>query len=344
MDLTRNTSSPHSWPAEWERQEATWIAWPHNVTTWPGHFDSIPRFFERFANELAGFQPVRVLVNPKNPNGAAERLAGRANITLHEIETNDCWIRDFGPTFVKTRAHGELVGIDWRYNAWGGKYLPYDADAAAAERVCWLAGTMRSRSPMHCEGGALETDGAGTLITTNSCLLAPNRNPGWTRTMLEAELSRQLGVSQIIWLGGKSLEGDDTDGHVDQVARFIAPGIVVVASTDTGDQNHAGLRDNARVLREAVDARGKRLEVHELPLPPPRCHQGARIPESYCNFVFVNGALFVPTFRNPETDRVAVELLAGLLPDRQIIPLDASDLVLGLGALHCISQQQPAGQ
>lgn len=340
MQLT----SPHVWPAEWERQSATWIAWPHNTDTWPGRFARIPATFTQFVAELGKVQPVHVLSGPSNISPSARSLLAPIDqVKLHDVATNDSWIRDYGPTFVKRKADGALIGIDWKFNAWGGKYPPYDDDARAAEKICLSLGCPRSMSSLYCEGGALETDGQGTLLTTSSCVLSPTRNPGWSRAMVETELMRQLGVNRIIWVDGGGLIGDDTDGHIDQLARFVAPGIVVAAtSSDRNDPNRAGLARNVEILRQATDAQGHALRVFELPTPPPRFIDGKRVPESYCNFLFANGIVIVPTFGNEATDRDALELLGSLLPQHRMVPLDASDLIWGLGAFHCVSQQQPA--
>ncbi len=271
-----------------------------------------------------------------------DRLANIQNVTLHFWPTNDIWIRDYGPTFVKRISDNQLVGVDWRFNAWGEKYSPFGDDAAAAEKICQNLACRRSVSAMYCEGGGLETDGQGTLLTTSSCILSASRNPGWSREMVEAELSMQLGVSRIHWIDGGGLVGDDTDGHIDQLARFVAPGVVVAAiSSVPDDPNASGLNGNVQILRGATDALGKPLTVHTLPTPSPRFVGSQRVPESYCNFLFVNGAVLLPTFRSPATDRQAIELFEQLLPSHRIIPLDAYDLILGLGAFHCASQQQP---
>ncbi len=332
------------WPAEWERQSATWIAWPHNRDTWPGRFEPIPSQFRRFIATLSEVQLVHVLSGPTTARpSASELLSGLKNVHIHSITTNDSWIRDFGPTFVRNRQDDSLVGIDWRYNAWGGKYPPYDADAAAAEKICQVLGCLYRKSNLYCEGGALETDGEGTLLTTGSCLLSSSRNPHWTRVQVELELQQQLGVRQIIWVDGGGLDGDDTDGHIDQLARFVRPGVVVAASSNAEDEpNHAGLEKNLQILARACDASGRAFEVHRLPIPPARFIDGVRVPESYCNFLLANGILVVPTFRHPANDAAALELLGALFPDRTLIPQDASDLAWGLGAFHCLSQQQPA--
>ncbi len=336
-------SSPHVWPAEWEKQSATWIAWPHNLETWPNRFARIPDTFVAFIAALSQVQAVHVLSGPRGIVPAArEKLAGLPSVYIHDVVTNDCWIRDYGPTFVLRKDDRALVGLDWKFNAWGGKYPPFDDDARAAEQICRTLGSMRSMSAMHCEGGALETDGQGTLLTTSSCLLSATRNPGWTREMVEAELMRQLGVQKIVWVDGGGLLGDDTDGHIDQLARFIAPGVVVAASSSVrSDPNYSGLAENVRILNQSHLASGEALTVHILPTPPPRIVDGQRVPESYCNFLFANGILLLPTFRSEPTDRAAIELLTQLLPGRKIVPLDAFDLIWGRGAFHCASQQQP---
>lgn len=338
--------SPHHWPAEWEPQSATWIAWPHNRATWPVNFEQIPHAFVNFIAAVAQTQSVHVLTGGEGIHPAAEELLREiANVKLHALPTNDAWIRDYGPTFVRRRDDGSLVGIDWRYNAWGGKYPPYDRDAQATEAICRWVGCPRSISAMHCEGGGLETDGQGTLLTTSSCLLSATRNPGWTREMVESELRSQLGVTHIVWVDGGGLIGDDTDGHIDQLARFVEPAKVVVAtSSQADDPNRAGLEANLRILEKSHDARGNPLTVVPLPTPPPRFMGGHRVPESYCNFLFVNGALLVPTFQHAPSDERALELFMQLCPDRKVVPVDSSQLIGGLGALHCLSQQQPANR
>lgn len=334
----------HRWPAEWEPQSATWIAWPHNRETWPGHFEPVPQAFARFIRELSRVQPVHVLAGPPDVSPTAYQwLADLSNVTIHAVPTNDAWIRDYGPTFVKRVGDGALVGINWRFNAWGGKYPEFERDAAAASAICHLIGCERHDSPLFCEGGGLETDGQGTLLTTSSVLMSDTRNPDWSRSAVENELRSTLGVSEIIWVDGGGLEGDDTDGHIDQLARFVRPGVVVAAvSSSPEDPNHAGLNKNMEQLRAARAANGQPLTVHPLPTPHPRHVNGQRVPESYCNFLIANGIVLVPTFRSPDTDKAAVHLLEQLMPEHRIIPLDAYDLIWGLGAFHCASQQQPS--
>jgi agmatine deiminase len=335
--------SPHYWPAEWDPQAATWIAWPHNPDTWPDRFPPIPTCFQQFITELSRVQAVHVLSGPRGiPRPAEMFVANLPNVHLHSVPTNDCWIRDFGPTFVRRVDDGALVGVDWKFNAWGGKYPPYDDDARAATLICNILGCPRSSSSLYCEGGGLETDGQGTLLTTSSVLMSPQRNAGWSREMIEVELQLQLGVTKTIWVDGGGLQGDDTDGHIDQLARFVAPDTVVVATSSTkSDPNHAGLEENLRILRKATSASGRPLTVYPLPTPPPRFIDQKRVPESYCNFLFANDLVIVPTFGHDATDQPALRIFEQLLPQRRIVPLDASDLIWGLGAFHCASQQQP---
>lgn len=339
-----NIASPHYWPAEWEPQAATWISWPHNAETWPDRFSRIPPVFIRLISILAESQEVHVLSgHPSDLHQAERSLGGLKNVFVHHFPTNDCWIRDYGPTFVRRSDDHSLVGIDWKYNAWGGKYSPYDLDAGACELICRYLRSQRSVSAMYCEGGALDTDGMGTLLTTSSCLMSPTRNPGWTKEMVESELRLQLGVSKILWVDGGGLEGDDTDGHIDQLARFVSrQSVVVSVSSSQEDPNYSKLATNHQILREATDARGETLRVYPLPTPPPRKIESQRVPESYCNFLIANEVVIMPTFGSNFADAQAQEILSDLFPSRTIVPLDATDLVWGLGTFHCASQHQPA--
>lgn len=348
MEREQHQATGRRWPAEWEPQAATWISWPHNLATWPDRFDAIPACFEAFIRAVCEFQPVHVLA-AKHLSDARQRLAGLPDVTLHDVRTNDCWIRDYGPTFVVQQpldesdsTTTELVGVDWQYNAWGGKYPPFDQDARVAENVCRTIDCTRAVSSLFCEGGALETDGQGTVLTTSSCLLNPNRNPGWTQMQIESELTRQLGCRVVVWVDGGGLLGDDTDGHIDQLARFVEPGVVVAAvSSLDEDENSVGLEANVTLLENATDAAGRKLTVHRLPTPPPRFIDGTRVPESYCNYLLINGAVILPTFRHAASDDYAIEMLQSFYPSRTIVPLDAYDLIWGLGAFHCASQHQP---
>lgn len=336
-----NQLTTRRWPAEWEQQAAIWLSWPHNPETWPGRFQHIPAAFTMFVKAVAAVVPVQVLVAPQVRELANSHLQKIENVTLLDCPTNDCWIRDYGPTFV---SEGErLIGVDWGYNAWGGKYPPWDDDARVAALVCQVASADHEVSELTCEGGALETDGRGRLITTPECLITETRNPGWDQQRIAQEFHRRLGVTEILWLDGGGLQGDDTDGHIDQLARFVDErNLVCAVCDDPEDPNHEPLKQNYLQLRVWGRETDPAVEIHRLPIPPKREIDGQRVPESYCNFLIVGGRrVIVPQFRAPAADQFAVELLASLLPDLEIFPLDASELAWGLGAFHCASQQQP---
>jgi agmatine deiminase len=354
-------SAGYGWVAEWERHEATWISWPHNEKTWPGKFHAIASVAERLVRTLAEVEHVHVLGGTQSCLVEAQRaLIGCDNVTIHDIPTNDCWIRDFGPTFLLNHDRTRLGATRWRFNAWGEKYA-YEKDAVAAERICRSMNSNGSwndgdgvddgnamswfGSNMVCEGGGLETDGEGTLMTTSSCLLASTRNFHWTRELIEAELKRMLNIAKVLWVDGGALAGDDTDSHIDQLARFVRPGVVVTAvSYSNDDCNAPKLAKQRELLETMTDAAGRKLEIIPLVTPPPRLIQGKRVPESYCNFYIANETVVLPTFGFRETDDAAASLLQELMPDRRIERIDASDFIWGLGAFHCATQQQPAVQ
>ncbi len=329
-------------PAEWEPHAATWLAWPHAATTWPGCLEQAQHEFEFFVRALAGFERVELLVQGEAQRAQiGERLGAIARdgaVRVHVIPTDDVWMRDIGPTFARGAAG--LVAIDWTFNAWGGKYAPWDRDDAVAAQVATLAGVVCERPGVVLEGGAIEVDGEGTLLATEPTLLDPKRNPGMSKAAIDALALELLGTRKTIWLGD-GIEGDDTDGHIDDIARFVAPGRVVCArEPDPADPNHAPLEDCIARLRAARDAAGRALEVIELPMPPPVLADGDRLPASYANFYIANGAVLVPTFAAASDER-ALAVLRPLFPDRKILGVPSRALVRGLGSVHCLSQQQP---
>jgi agmatine deiminase len=283
---------------------------------------------------LARSERVELLAQTESHSGLlADRLSDvvRAGaVRLHVIRTDDVWMRDIGPTFVHDSA-GALVALDWTFNAWGGKYAPWDRDDAVAARVAALAGVTRERPGLVVEGGALEVDGEGTLLAVESSLLGPSRNPGLVREDLELRFGELLGVSRVIWLAAE-LPGDDTDGHVDNVARFVVPGRVACVR---------GLADCGARLRSARDARGRSLDVVDLPQPPRLEWRGEPVPASYANFYVANGVVLVPVF-GVATDAEALGTLAKLFPGRAIVPIRALALVRDKGGVHCLTQQEPA--
>ncbi len=329
-------------PAEWEPHAATWLAWPHALTTWPGCLDEAEREFEVLVRALARFERVELIVQGE---AQSARIASRLDaliragaLRLHDIPTDDVWMRDIGPTFV--RGSSGLVALDWRFDAWGGKYPPWDRDDAVAAQVARIVGVECERPGIVLEGGAIEVDGEGTLLATEPTLLDPKRNPGIDERAIDALVLDLLDVRKTIWLGD-GIEGDDTDGHIDDIARFVAPGRVVCArEPDPRDPNHAPLEDCASRLRAARDAAGRALEVIDLPMPPPLLAGEDRLPASYANFYIANGAVLVPVF-GASADEHALSLLRPLFPGRELVGVPSRALVRGLGAVHCLTQQQP---
>lgn len=335
------------WPAEWEPHEATLLAWPHDPTTFAAGLEPAERAVATFAAAVSRGERVDLLV----ADGAMEDRARRAlaeadagNVRLWRVPTADVWIRDYGPTVLVAGegAARRRLFVDFVFNAWGGKYEALRADDGVPERLAALWGVERARADLVLEGGSIDGDGQGTLLTTEQCLLHENRNPGMDRADLERALGDWLGVERVLWLGA-GIAGDDTDGHVDDLARFVAPGRVVAAvQPDPADPDHAALAENRARLGALRDARGRPLEVLELPMPAPCLDaRGARLPASHANFYVCNAAVCVPVFGSP-TDEVALRLLARCFPDRAVVPIRCEHLVVGFGALHCASQQLPA--
>jgi agmatine deiminase len=333
-------------PAEWEPQEAVWLSWPHNRKTWPGHFRPIPVRFAELVALISRFEKVRInLARPLQRR--ARSLINRAkaepgNVEFFNHATNDCWCRDHGPIFVRHRRTGEVAVTDWRYNAWGGKYPSFALDNRIPSKISGALGLRRFAFEMVLEGGSIDVNGAGFLLTTESCLLNPNRNPQLTRGQIEEALKENLGVSRIVWLGA-GIAGDDTDGHVDDLSRFFrSDGIVTVVERNRRDPNHRPLRENLERLHRLRTPGGRKFTIVALPMPAPCFCRAQRLPASYANFLIINGAVLVPAFRQPRKDAEAAEVLAACFPGREVVAVDCSELVWGLGALHCVSQQQPA--
>jgi agmatine deiminase len=332
----------YRFPAEWEPHAATWLSWPHNPATWPDKFEPIPAVWQELVLTLAEFEPVRVLAGGAAVMAEAQKLVGgHKNVTLHDIVTNDVWERDHGAMFLVGPADLPPALVDWEYNAWGGKYPPFDKDNDVPRQVAKITGRQRYTPGIILEGGAIDGNGEGTLLTTEECLLNPNRNTQLGRAEIEQYLADYCAARKVIWLGS-GIAGDDTDGHIDELARFVGPTTVVCAiEPDPQDDNYEPLADNYGRLRVARDALDRPLEVIPIPLPRPIFHEGQQLPASYMNFYIANGVVIVPQFDDP-TDKAACETLARLFPDRQIRGLRAVDLAWGLGAYHCITQQQPA--
>lgn len=335
-------------PAEWEPHEATWLSWPHNLNTWPGAFEGIPETFVEFARELATSELVRINVADAEFEVRVRGLLTRGGVPLdrvrfHHHPTNDCWVRDHGPMYLLRDAAGrrERAIVDWGYNAWGGKYPPFDLDNQVPRRVAAESGERCFDPGMILEGGSIEINGRGLLITSEACLLNPNRNPQLSRAEIERRLRDYLGVTKILWLG-EGIAGDDTDGHIDDMTRLVGPSRVVTAiEPDPRDPNHEPLRDNLRRLQSMTDETGRPLEIVALPMPQPIEFEGQRLPASYANFLIANTVVLVPVFSQPR-DAEALAILQGLFLDRRVVGIECTRMVWGLGAIHCATQQQPA--
>ena len=335
-------------PAEWERHTATWLSWPHKEASWPGKLERIPPIWADMVEALVAGEDVDILVNASAPAAQvraalARRRVPMDRVRLHEVPTDDAWMRDHGPTFLTRRGDmgGELALVDWGFNAWGGKYPPWDQDDQVPRAIARILGIAAAEGGMVLEGGSIDVDGRGTLLTTEACLLNPNRNPELGRREIEQRLCDYLGVRRVLWLGD-GIVGDDTDGHVDDLARFVAPGVVVtVLEADPRDENYERLQDNYRRLQSMRDAEDNRLRVVGLPMPPPVTYDDARLPASYANFYIGNAVVLVPQFGGASDGR-AVATLQSLFPGRRMVGINAVDLVWGLGAFHCVTQQQPA--
>jgi agmatine deiminase len=257
------------------------------------------------------------------------------------VPTNDAWARDHGPTFLVGPRGSEPALVDWGYNAWGGKYPPFDLDDQVPKYVAQFTGRRRFEPGIILEGGAIDPNGEGALLTTEECLLNPNRNPGLSRAEVERYLRDYLGARHVLWLG-RGIVGDDTDGHIDELARFVGPRTVVAAvEQDPRDANYEALQDNLHRLRSMTDQDGRPLEVIPLPMPRALFQEDARLPASYCNFYIANGVVVAPQYDDP-ADAEVLQTLARLFPTRQIRGISAVDLAWGLGAFHCITQQEPA--
>ena len=343
-----SVQTPHTlgyrWPAEWERHAATWISWPHNRATWPDRFQRVPECFATIIRTLAQYEPVQVLSGGEPVMDEAQKMVGDlANVTLHDIPTNDAWIRDYGPTFIQAPGSREVAAIDWQFNSWGGKYPPWDLDNTVPEQITQQLGMRRFPVDVVMEGGSIDGNGRGAILTTQSCLLDSQRNAGMHRQQMERILLQYCSASEVIWIAGGPMAGDDTDGHVDQLARFVSPNQIVVAvEDDPQDENYQRLHTNLRVLESCRDQWPEPLEIITLPMPHPIYFDQQRVPASYCNFYIANGCVLVPLFDDPADDE-ACQILEPLFPGRTIIGLAARDLAWGLGAFHCLTQQQPAG-
>jgi agmatine deiminase len=347
LDQATPRSLGYSMPAEWMPHRATWLAWPHNRETWPTQLETVREVWVRIMQALAEGEQVVLLVNDEQTReDVIARLkevgAAMDNISILKMATVDVWMRDYGPTFLTRGASENPLAVnDWIFNGWGRKYRAYEDDDRVARDMATLLQVPVFNHSVVLEGGSIEVNGAGTCLTTEQCLLNRNRNPDMSRGEIEQFLKDALGVSQLIWLG-EGIIGDDTDGHIDDIARFINPMTVVcVLETNSKDENYAPLQENYERLQGARDQNGHRLSVVTLPCPGPVDYEGLRLPASYANFYIANEGVLAPVFDDPN-DYKALGILQELFPERRVVGLPCKALVAGLGAIHCVTQQEPS--
>lgn len=330
-------------PAEWEKHQRTFIEWPVKKSLiWPENYREVCEGYGQVARAISKFEPVTMIVNSDTAEDA-KSLCG-TSVDFLAIPHNDAWVRDNGPTFVWNEQK-EVSGINWIFNAWGEKYQPYDLDNAVAQKILEHFNVPCRNVPIVLEGGSIHVDGEGTLLTTEQCLLNPNRNPDLSRGQLEEVLKKYLNVSKIIWLK-KGLFGDETDGHVDNIACFAKPGVILFqACYDKEDPNYVITQENLDILHRTADASGRQLEVIEIPQPPVRFYNGERLTLSYLNFYFVNDGIILPAFGGDaaEADKIAGDILQKVFADRKVVPVDGMPLIKEGGNVHCITQQMPQG-
>ena len=340
------TARGYRMPAEWEPHSATWLSWPRpEGISFPDAYDRVMPTFARMVDALADSEPVHINVCDEAHEAVVRGVLARegvrdGHVVFHRNPMNEPWCRDHGPIFVTRAGEHPVLILDWGYNAWGGKYPPYDADDVIPTRIARWMGVPVSEPGMILEGGSIDVNGAGTLLTTTSCLLNPNRNPHLAQGEIEERLCENLGVSKVLWLGD-GIQGDDTDGHVDDITRFVSEDTVLtVVEPDESDPNHVPLRENREALERMTLADGRPLRVVELPMPDRIDREDLRLPASYANFYIANRVVLLPVF-GCEKDLEAERIVARCFPERRVVPIDCRELIWGLGAFHCLTQQQP---
>jgi agmatine deiminase len=337
-------------PAEWEPHEATWLSWPKDPITWPGRVPQAQEVFAQMIEALTPKEKVRLLVDDEKAESevrrklASKKVNGK-NLLIHRIKTVDSWIRDYGPNFL-VGAHGRaplLAYNCWIFNAWGAKYETLMADNGIPKRISPLLNLPIFEPGIVLEGGSIEVNGKGCVLTTEQCLLNKNRNPQLGQSQIEEYLKNYLGVTKVLWLG-EGIIGDDTDGHIDDLSRFVTADTIVTAiEEDPKDANYGLLQDNLKRLKSMTDPNGRPFQIIPIPMPEPVLDdEGERLPASYANFYIANEVVLVPTYKHPN-DRKALDVLQRIFPDRRVIGIECNDLVFGLGAIHCVTQQQVRG-
>ena len=336
----------YSFPAEFAPHRATWLSWPHKEASWPGKIEAIYPFYSQFIKELTKGERVCINVGTEALKTAAIAHLEKAAVDLSRVDffmhpTNDAWCRDHGPAFLKG-ANPALpkVIVDWNYNAWGGKYPPYDLDDVIPTLIGKALDLPVFYPGIIMEGGSVEFNGKGTVMTSTACLLNPNRNPHLNREQIETFLCDYYGQDQVLWVD-EGIIGDDTDGHIDDTVRFVNEDTVItVVEENKNDENYALLQHNLQQLKKMRLLNGKQLNIVELPMPDPVFYEEQRLPAAYANFYIANQSVIVPTFRGAKDDR-ALQIVQQCFPDREVVGIDSTDIIWGLGSFHCLSQQEP---
>ncbi|MDQ7948383.1 MAG: agmatine deiminase family protein [Pedobacter sp.] len=337
----------YSFPAEWAKHEATWLSWPHKEASWPGKLETIYAPYCQFIKAVAKGEKVRINVRDEEMKAFAISELKKVDADLAQIEfyfneSNDAWCRDHGPAFLIKRSdpHAKAV-VDWGYNAWGGKYPPFELDDVIPTKIAKHFDLPLFEPGIVMEGGAVEFNGAGTILTSRACLLNENRNPHLNQEQIETYLKEFYGAEQVLWVGD-GIVGDDTDGHIDDMTRFVNEDtILTVVESNPLDENYLLLQENLAELKKMKLKDGRSLNIIKLPMPSPVIYEDTRLPASYANFYIANAAVIVPTFRDVN-DQLALEIIQKAFPDREVIGIDSTDIIWGLGSFHCLSQQEPA--
>jgi agmatine deiminase len=342
---TMDSKNGFHFPAEWHKHTATWLSWPHKMESWPGKIDLIyPKYCE-FIKVVSEGELVRINVTDEEMMAFAKQQLMVAGVDLKQIEffefpTNDAWCRDHGPAFLINPETKQKVIIDWGYNAWGNKYPPFDLDDVIPTKIAKHFDLPVYHPGIVMEGGSVDFNGKGTVLTTTACLLNKNRNPHLNQQQIEEYLQKYYGVEQVLWLGD-GIIGDDTDGHIDDITRFVNEDTVVtVVEENKNDENYHILQENLQSLKAMRLLNGKQLNIVELPMPEPVIYEDQRLPASYANFYIANSAVVMPTYRS-KNDAKALDILQQCFPDRKVVGIDSTDIIWGLGSFHCLSQQEP---
>jgi len=333
-------------PAEWHPHRATWLSWPHKEASWPGKLDSIYPVYGEFIKILTEGEEVCINIGSDALEQEARSYLAQAGVDMSKVKifrfaTDDAWCRDHGPAYlINTETKSKII-VDWNYNAWGNKYPPFEQDDIIPTLIAKMQNLPVVHPKIVMEGGSVEFNGAGTLLTTTACLLNPNRNPHLNQGQIENYLSDYYGVNQILWLGD-GIEGDDTDGHIDDITRFVNEDTVMtVVEENSNDGNYELLQENLKTLKTMRLLNGKQLNIIELPMPKAVIYDDQRLPASYANYYISNKHVIVPTYRDDKNDMKALDIITKAHPERKIVGLDSTDLIWGLGSFHCLSQQEP---